>query len=243
MQQAALVTALMTISRAVSVLCLLPLFVAFYRRFINRPSGTELQERSGADDATERTPLLTEANPEPAVETGDIANNRDDGSNKVSAAQELVICRISLLLDALGMLFTWRSNSTRDVAICTYHPSSRNVHFEVNWSTNTAMVIGSLGAAAGPSLQSLITLAAAPEEMGRVLAGKSALESAAVALRSPAFYALFDATLETNPGTIWLLAAVSVLRRMRMLSSDSYVSEHARRMCRRCRIFESTSIC
>lgn len=72
-------------------------------------------------------------------------------------------------------------------------------------------MVGSLGAAAGPSLQSLVTLAAAPDEMGRVLAGKSALESAAIALRSPAFYALFDATLETMPGSIWLLAAVSSL--------------------------------
>ena len=72
------------------------------------------------------------------------------------------------------------------------------------------MVVGSLGAAGGPSLQTLVTLAAAPEEMGRILAGKSAIESAAAALRSPLFFAVYNATLESMPGAIWLLGAVCI---------------------------------
>lgn len=58
-------------------------------------------------------------------------------------------------------------------------------------------------------MQALVTLAAPPGEVGRVLAGFSVLESLAVALRSPVFYPLFSATLETLPGAIWWLAAVS----------------------------------
>lgn len=73
------------------------------------------------------------------------------------------------------------------------------------------MAVGALGAPGGPSLQSLVTLAAPPDQVGRALAGKSMLESTAAALRGPLFYALYDATLDTMPGAIWLLATVSLL--------------------------------
>lgn len=62
-------------------------------------------------------------------------------------------------------------------------------------------------------MQALITLAAPPGEMGRVLAGLSVLESLAVALRSPMFVPLFNATLEKVPGAVWWLSAVRVLLR------------------------------
>ena len=75
----------------------------------------------------------------------------------------------------------------------------------------TATVISSLGAPAGPSIQALLTLAAPPGEIGRVLAGLSVVQSGAVALRSPVFNPLFNATLEKMPGAIWWMSAVSTL--------------------------------
>lgn len=72
-----------------------------------------------------------------------------------------------------------------------------------------ATVVGAFGAPAGPSMQALLTLAAPPGETGRVLAGLSILQSAAVALRGPVLVSLFNATLEKAPGAIWWLSAVS----------------------------------
>ena len=71
------------------------------------------------------------------------------------------------------------------------------------------MLLFGLGVAAGPSLWSLITLAASPSELGRVIAGISALNAVATALRDPVFHALFSATLATMPGSLWLFASVS----------------------------------
>ena len=86
-----------------------------------------------------------------------------------------------------------------------------------------AMLVFGLGAAAGPSLWSLIMLAATSSEMGRVLAGFSALNAAATALSSPTFRALFSATRVKMPGFAWLFASVRLMLRCwivpRMLTS------------------------
>lgn len=113
----------MTISRAISVLCILPLFVAVYRRFINRPEDVDQSTISDGEDGnvTERTPLLAGDSQQTAVEAGEAGNSSSTQTKEISAAQELVICRIGFLLDALGMLFTWRSNNATEVALCAYH--------------------------------------------------------------------------------------------------------------------------
>lgn len=63
-------------------------------------------------------------------------------------------------------------------------------------------------------MQALVTISAPQDEMGRVLAGLSVLESLAVALRNPVFFPLFQATLERMPGAIFGLAAVRLLHQV-----------------------------
>lgn len=65
-----------------------------------------------------------------------------------------------------------------------------------------------MGAPAAPSLQALVTLAASPSEVGRVLAGFSILECTGVAVRNPVLLGLYTATLEVAPKTIWYFTAV-----------------------------------
>lgn len=105
----------MSISRAITVLCILPVVIALYQ-WISKPKKTATSE------VDERTALLTDNTPEtPASREGspDEATTRE-----VSAKQELVIARVGLLLDAVGMLMTWRSGSTFEVALCQHFPSS-----------------------------------------------------------------------------------------------------------------------
>lgn len=120
--QAGLVTAAMTISKTVSVLCILPLFVAIYRWSIYRSKDTEqlVVQRRDSEHATERTPLLAgDSQPIIAV-AGHVGDNECTASAELSAAQELVVCRIGFLLHAVGMLLAWRSENAIEVAMCTY---------------------------------------------------------------------------------------------------------------------------
>ncbi|KAK7689836.1 hypothetical protein QCA50_006475 [Cerrena zonata] len=104
-----------------------------------------------------------------------------------SAAQELLVTRMCFLIDAVGMILVSFSRDSTGIMIST--------------------VIGSMGAPAAPSLQALVTLAASPSELGRVLAGFSILECTGVALRNPILLGLYTATLEVAPRTIWYFTA------------------------------------
>lgn len=76
--------------------------------------------------------------------------------------------------------------------------------------TFLAMFLGSMGAPAGPSLDALVTRAAGPGEIGRVLAGFSIIQSAIVSLRGPVLFLVYSMTLERYHTVIWWFVAVSV---------------------------------
>ncbi|OBZ74388.1 Importin-13 [Grifola frondosa] len=176
--EAGIVASIMSISRALAILCILPAFISVYRRFFaSHIVETGRTERSplASGSSDECTPLLNER-------TSDQVDNvaRDVRS---TATQELVICRVSFVLDAAGMFLISLSRNAGEVTLAT--------------------AVGAFGAPAGPSLQALVTLAAPRDQLGRVLAGFSVLESAAIALRNPVLFALYGATLETCPGVVW----------------------------------------
>lgn len=126
-----------------------------------------------------------------------------DQSTVAPAQQELLLCATGLLLQLAGMIGTWRSQDWVEVAEGMHSPLVRSFLPHCL----AAMLLFGLGGAAGPSLWSLITLAAPPSKIGRALAGFSALNVAATALRSPAFHALFGTTVETIPRVVWLFAS------------------------------------
>ena len=89
--------------------------------------------------------------------------------------------------------------------------------------TLTATAIGSLGAPAAPSIQALVTLAASPSELGRVLAGFSILECTGVAIRNPVLLGIYTATLEVAPKTIWFFTAVSPTRLFKVVNNAKHI--------------------
>ncbi len=205
--QAAIVATTMAISRSTSVLFILPIFVGVYGCIARRGTANigNQKSRASTTEADERTPLMAEIR---AVES----NHKEDVlSQQSAAAQELIISRVCLVLYAIGMLFTWRSENIVEVISCTSDTIPLRFMFTLTKSSSihTATYVGSLGAAAGPSLQALLTLAAPPEGFGRVLAGFSILELAATALSGPIMFGLYNATVEVMPGLVWLVSAVS----------------------------------
>ncbi|EKM49728.1 uncharacterized protein PHACADRAFT_265378 [Phanerochaete carnosa HHB-10118-sp] len=181
--EAGLLTAVWSVARAITVTFLFPMFLAAYQWLTNRNQSTE--EPTSIHDTVptdETTPLLAEATHEPQ------ASESTPPAEATSISQEIIVVRICLLLDALGMLAIERSRNVGEAIFAT--------------------AMSSLSAPAGPSMQALVTLAAPPGEIGRVLAGLSILQSAAVALRGPVFVPLFNATLEKAPGAIWWLSAL-----------------------------------
>ncbi|GJE91947.1 MFS general substrate transporter [Phanerochaete sordida] len=180
--EAGIVTASWSIARAVSVMFLLPVFLTAYQWLTARKK-SQTQPVPAPDPntarASETTPLLAEA----AQQNSESASQLDASS----LSQELTIVRVCLVLDAIGMFAIERSRNTGEVIL--------------------AAIVSSFGAPAGPSMQALLTLAAPPGEVGRVLAGLSILQSAAAAVRGPIFAPLFNATIEKAPGAIWWVAA------------------------------------
>ncbi|KAJ6583768.1 major facilitator superfamily domain-containing protein [Mycena sp. CBHHK59/15] len=168
-KEAGVLTSIMAISRAISVMCILPLFLAFYRFLVTPKSGTVVER--------ERQSLLAE--PEITAEA--------TVAQKMSAAQDLLICRICFVIDAVGMIATAFARNAGGIA--------------------AAMVVGSMGAPAGPSLDALVTRAAPSGEIGQVLAGFSIIQSAIVSLRGPVLFLVYSATLETHPTVVWWLVA------------------------------------
>ncbi|KAI0792113.1 major facilitator superfamily domain-containing protein [Abortiporus biennis] len=172
--EAGLIVFILSVSRALAVLVALPVFLVIYRRlFAFKLAVSEPHERS----------LLLDT----AEEQTDDQSNADSISRVKSAAQELFICRICLVIDACGMILITFCQNTKQIAAST--------------------IFGSFGAPAGPSLQALITLATSPQSLGRVLAGVSVIESLAVALRSPILFTIYNLTLEKLPITVWIFAA------------------------------------
>lgn len=184
--EAGIVNASSAFTRAISLMALLPLLVKGYQWLVN-DSKSLLAPAPVSDllSADEATPLLAEATAEAPPDSSVCA------TKAASVSQELAILRLCLVLDALGMLALERSRSVREVLLAT--------------------VLSAFGAPAGPSMQALLTLAAPPDEVGRVLAGLGVLQSVAVALRGPVFVPVFNATLTRAPGAIWCMAAAMLM--------------------------------
>jgi len=188
--EAGVISAAMAGARAFSVLCVLPAFIAVYQRFFSPYRPIHLRRNSSqSHQAEDVTPLLDEVT---AGEINAEVDAYEQGKlQEVSAAQELLICRISFAIDALGMFLISLSRNRTGILIST--------------------TIGSLGAPNAPSLQALVTLAAPPAELGRILAGFTILESAASTVRNPLMLAVYSATLERYVGAVWWFAAVLFL--------------------------------
>ena len=204
----------MSTLRAVAVVVVLPIFLAFYRRFFASSSSPA----SSTATSEEREPLLGSLNGSagaPGHVDTESGPRREDTKqiSTAAVAQELVIVRICFVIDALGMFLLSISRSSCDIILCEltfFHCGLLLLLLSLTTETFCiATAIGSLGSPAGPSLQALVTLAASPDELGRILAGFSVLESAAVAVRSPTLFALYSVTLEVLPQAVWLVATVS----------------------------------
>jgi hypothetical protein len=117
-KQAGIVAAVQSISRAITVLCILPVFIAIYQWLSNpKEPSTTTTAAASADPAEETTPLLSEAAIEAQVpQEGSPVNLK---KQEVSVRQELVISRIGLLFDAIGMIMIWLSQNTLEVSLCT----------------------------------------------------------------------------------------------------------------------------
>ncbi|EKM49729.1 uncharacterized protein PHACADRAFT_154268 [Phanerochaete carnosa HHB-10118-sp] len=184
--EAGIISAAWSVSRAASVMFLLPMCVAAYQWLVNRKQAAkQLATAYATVPADETAPLLAEATQELQ------ASESTPPAEATSISRELTIVRVCLVLDALGMLAVGCSRNANEVVFAT--------------------VVGAFGAPAGPSMQALVTLAAPPGETGRVLAGLSILQSAAVALRGPVLVSLFNATLVKAPGAIWWLSALMLI--------------------------------
>lgn len=118
MLQAGIVTSVLAVSRAIVLLCVLPLFIILYRRIRSR-SGAPSDAPQPAPVSDERTPLLAE---QPAGSQPDAAA-AETRKNELSIAQELFIARTCLLLDAVGVLAIWRSRRTVQVSLCASAPA------------------------------------------------------------------------------------------------------------------------
>ncbi|EKM49725.1 uncharacterized protein PHACADRAFT_33288 [Phanerochaete carnosa HHB-10118-sp] len=208
--EAGLITAAWSVSRAVIVVFLLPMFLAAYQ-WLAWLANWKRPERKPASvhidvAADETAPLLVEATQEPQAD-----ENTQTTAPSPSASKRLAMIRICLMVSALGMLATESSRNVGEVALglCSAYSA---LQYPSDTMT-TATVASSFGTLAVPFMQALLTLAAPPGATGRVLAGLSILQSAAIALRGLVFVTLFDVTLEKASGAVWWLSAVSVDKR------------------------------
>ncbi|EGN97215.1 hypothetical protein SERLA73DRAFT_74925 [Serpula lacrymans var. lacrymans S7.3] len=209
----------MSVSRAFSVLCILPLVKVLYRRVVSEDSVqldvAQSEPLFGTRESTEDSPraeVSNDANADasnaPSADVSIEDTLRAQKARKLSAKQELLICRVCFLIDTLGMLLVSVSKSPTQVSI--------------------AVAIGSLGAPAVPSLQTLTTLASPPSELGRVLAALSIIESAVLALRSPILFGIYNLTLGSSPEVVWWCSAALLLvcgLAMQLLKPARFLSE------------------
>ena len=114
-----MITAVMCISRAISVLCLLPLIIALYRRYIDPPRFVGSLANAEPSSPTERTALLSGDVPQGQAEPEDDECPDGVDSRQKSASQELVVSWFSFLLDGVGLVLVWRSENAIAVALCT----------------------------------------------------------------------------------------------------------------------------
>jgi len=203
-REAGNVWAIIWVSRAFSLLCVFPALKTVHHRIAAKQSVELHIEPSeplniGPQRLVNEAAEVVEA-AEPS-EAPELTLPVDDTSTaetllarkfqKTPAAQELFICRVCFLLDALGMILVSLSTSSTQVSI--------------------AGMIGSLGSPGYPSLQALTTMASPPAKLGRVLAAMSIIESAAFALLNPLVFGLYNVTLELWPGAVWWFSAVLFL--------------------------------
>lgn len=184
--QKGLITGVLYASRSLAVLCVLPVFVTILNWFIVRrgrssvrdlPVQSESSAESQAELATstETTPLLPSSLDDDSAETQKIY--------EASILREKIVSCASFAMEAVGMILL---------------SSSQNVVEIIN-----AVIIGALGAPAQISLQTLVTFAAAPDSLGRVLVGFSLIEMAANAISSRFLSALYRVTYKEAPGMVW----------------------------------------
>jgi len=173
-----IIVSAMSVTRALAVLCVMPAVIYIYRRL----AGLGTVQKTPTDP-TERTPLLTE-NP-----TSTLAEGSGQGGpaatieTTVTIKQDLFIARMCFFIDVAAFFIIGRSNTPKGLA--------------------AGAIAGSLGAPANPSLRALITLAAGPSALGRVLAGFSIIESAAGVVRNPVMFGIYRATVHVSPTAIW----------------------------------------
>lgn len=103
----------MSISRAVSVVVVLPAILAAFDKFSKRKSQPVAPEAT----SHEHTPLLLDNQD---AEGADQAHEQELVEPKIEEAsivRELVMVRVALVINAVGMLFLWHSRSALEVNI------------------------------------------------------------------------------------------------------------------------------
>ena len=109
----------MSVTRVISILCLLPLTTYLYRRSVTRSAVQSTSQPVGTpEEASERTPLLSGETQTSSGEPTTTQTLPPQSQSPLSAAQELFVTRASFLISGLGSIFLPISRTAGQVAIC-----------------------------------------------------------------------------------------------------------------------------
>ncbi|CAL1713549.1 unnamed protein product [Somion occarium] len=110
--EAGIIASIMSMARAFSVLCVLPAFLALYRKlYANRVY--KLNNTTHSNGASETSPLLAEHDTQASQN-----NTPSTDQTSASAAQELLVARVCFLIDAVGMILISLSRNPAEIMIC-----------------------------------------------------------------------------------------------------------------------------